>query len=130
MTLSDRNIVNNVFPILSTSEESFSKNMHVFLVDSMNNIITRIHGFKILNVQFGSTHRNLRKDSYLLLFITLPRESLNFYGSSTYTQTLSLGGYDSLTCIRSQTRQCPLLAELPQRLLPNSEKVYGSTDSL
>ena len=48
----------------------------------------------------------------------------------TYTQTLSLGGYDSLTCIRSQTRQCPLLAELPQRLLPNSEKVYGSTDSL
>jgi hypothetical protein len=42
-----------------------------FLADFINNMIVRIHGFEILNVQLVPLIESLRKDSCLLWFIML-----------------------------------------------------------
>jgi hypothetical protein len=72
MSLPNGSIVNNVFSILFKKRVLFLTQPE-FLVDFMNNMIIRIHGFEILNAQLVPLIGSLRKYSCLLLFIMLPR---------------------------------------------------------
>ena len=76
----------------------------VFLVELINNMIVRIHGFEILNAQLVPLIGSLEKTIVFPIPNVAPENPTTFMDlPPTYTQTLSLGGYGSLICIRSQT---------------------------